>query len=85
MIPGNGIPERASPGATRVAQPVKFFVVVVVVDRSTSRFPSSRAVPHHIDYDDDYHNDNDTDPYSACDEDNHVSSVRGEASLATTH
>jgi len=42
-------------------------------------------VPHHIDYDDDYHNDNDTDPYSACDEDNHVSSVRGEASLATSH
>jgi len=81
MIPGNGIPQRASPAATRVAQPVKFFVVVVVVDRSTSRFPSSRAVPHHIDYDDDYDNDNDndndndTDPSSACDEYNRVSSV----------
>jgi hypothetical protein len=35
--------------------------------------PWGGAVPHHIDYDDDY--DNDNEPCSAFDVDNHVSSV----------
>jgi len=40
-------------------------------------------MPHDIDYDDDYDsdNDNDRDPSWALDEDNHVSSVLGEASV----
>jgi len=56
-----------------------FFVVVVVVviDRSTSRFSCGRAVPHHIDYDDDYDNDSDpdSDPCSAFDLDDPAASV----------
>ena len=46
-------------------------VVVIVLDPSTSRCRRGRAVPHHIDYDDDY--DNDNDPWRAFDVDNPVS------------
>jgi len=33
-------------------------VIVIVIDRSASRFPSGLAVTHSVDYDDDYDNDN---------------------------
>ena len=51
----------------------QFFVVVVVIDRSPSRCARGRAVPNHIDYDDDYDNDNDL--ASVLDAENYVSLV----------
>ena len=59
----------------------------IVIDRCTSRFTRGCAVPHHIDYENDYDydydndNDNDRDPCSAFGGDNQVSSVCGESSL----
>jgi hypothetical protein len=41
-----------------------------------------RAVPDHVDYEDDYDNDNDRDPCSALDVDNHATPVCRKASPA---
>jgi len=49
----------------------QFFVVVVVIDRLTGRCARGRAVPDHIDYDDDYDND----LASVLDAENYVSLV----------